>query len=192
MTTFYICRHGQTENNENERFSGWIDTPLTPKGERDARSSGRKLRGVAIDKIVASDLGRAFTTAYIVAREIGFSGDIARAKALREVNYGDFANQPYAVYPEVTPEENTDFASPGGESLAQMQQRVLAYIGDLAESNPGKTILLVAHDGTINAVRGRFTGQEMGVVDLTHNAHDFVGKFEFKDGAVLSFEEVAA
>jgi broad specificity phosphatase PhoE len=190
MTTFYICRHGQTENNKYKRFSGWIDTPLTEAGVQDALSSGKKLKGISIDKIVASDLGRAFTTAYIISREIGFSAEIKREKELREVNYGDFANQPYTVYPEVTPEENTNYTSPNGESLAQMQRRVLAYIERLSRDFPDQAILLVAHDGTINAVRSAFTGETMGIADLTHNAHDFVAKFGYEDGKIISYEEV--
>jgi len=192
MTTFYICRHGETENNKNQRFSGWVDTPLTDIGVQNALSSATKLAQVHLDKIVSSDLGRAFITAYIISRQINFAAEIERAQALREVNYGDFAHQPHSVYPEVTPAENTDFASPNGESLAQMQQRVMACIRQLAADNPGKTILLVAHDGTINAVKASFTGEAMGIVDLTHSAHDFVGRFTVEDDKIVSFEEMGA
>jgi broad specificity phosphatase PhoE len=190
MTTFYICRHGQTENNKAQRFSGWVDTPLTEEGVRDALSAAAKLKGIALDQVFASDLGRAFITAYLITKELGYGKGIERARALREVNYGDLANRPYSVYPKVTPAENTQYVSPGGESLYQMQQRVLGYISQLARGHGGKTILLVAHDGTINAVRASFTGQEMGIVDQTHNAHDFVGKFEYRAGRVVSFEEL--
>ena len=192
MTTFYITRHGETENNKLQRFSGWIDTPLTEAGVRDAESSAAKLAGIHFDKIISSDLGRTFTTAYIIARKIGFAAEIERAKELREVNYGDFANKPYSVYPNASPEENTNYASPNGESLAQMQQRVLAYIQKLAIDHPDKTILLVGHDGTINALRSAFTGQAIGLTDQTHNAHDFVGRFEVESGKVKVFEEVKA
>lgn len=192
MTTFYICRHGETENNKYGRFSGWIDTPLTEQGVQDAASAAAKLTSIPFDRIISSDLGRSFLTAYIIARKLGYTAEIARAKELREVNYGDFAHQPYAVYPKLTPSENTNYASPHGESLAQMQQRVMTYIKRLSEAHPGTTLLLVAHDGTINAVRSSFTGQEMGIVDLSHNAHDFAGKFTFENGKVLSFEEIEA
>lgn len=68
MTTFYICRHGQTENNKNHRFSGWLDSPLTEQGVRDAEAAAMKLSGIQFDKIVASDLGRATSTANIIVR----------------------------------------------------------------------------------------------------------------------------
>jgi len=190
MTTFYMCRHGQTENNKNRRLSGWIDTPLTDEGVQHAHAAAQKLQGVTIDKIISSDLGRAFVTAYIIARDIHYADELGLAKELREVNYGSLANQLYDAYPDIPPEENTHYIAPGGESLAQMQQRVLAYIRQLSADNPDKTILLAGHDGTINAVRSSFTGQAMGIVDRIHNAHDFVGTFTYDDGHILSFREV--
>lgn len=190
MITFYICRHGETENNKNQRFSGWIDTPLTERGVQDASKTSSKLTGIQFDKIISSDLGRAFSTAYIISRNLNFTGEIERSRELREVNYGDFANQPYAVYPEVSPSENTDFTAPNGESLAQMQQRVLTYIRKLAAQNPGKTILLVAHDGTINALRAYYNNEPVGIADLTRNPHDSAVKFEFDSDKILSLSEV--
>src|SRR4051812_48009737 len=112
MTTFYICRHGQTENNKNRRLSGWIDTPLTNEGVANAQASAAKLRVIHLDTIISSDLGRAFTTAYIIARELGFAGEIERTAGLREVNYGELANHSYDDYPEMTAAENADYTPP--------------------------------------------------------------------------------
>lgn len=191
MTTFYICRHGQTENNKNQRLSGWIDTPLTPEGIINASSSAKKLRGIEFDKIISSDLGRAFITAYLVARDLGYSHEIESNLNLREVNYGDLANMPYSAYPEVTAKENTNFIAPNGESLAQMRQRVMTYIDGLGQTNAENTILLVAHDGTINAVIASFTNEDIGVVDSRGaNAHDCVAKFIYDDGRIISFDKL--
>jgi broad specificity phosphatase PhoE len=189
MTIFYICRHGETENNKAQRFSGWIDTPLTETGIKDAESSANKLALITLDKIVSSDLGRAFTTAYIILRKLGYAGDIDRLSGLREVNYGNFGNQPYSVYPQMTPLENADFISPNGESLRQMQDRVLACLKDISQKYEGKTVLIAAHDGTVNAIRASFTNEDIGIADGTHNAHDFVAKFEYESGKVTSFDE---
>jgi broad specificity phosphatase PhoE len=193
MTIFYICRHGQTENNKNGRLSGWIDTPLTAEGARDAASSAAKLGGARLDKIVSSDMGRAFITAYLIARSLGYSSEIERRKGLRDVNYGDLANMPIAAYPELSAPENTNYVPGAGESLAQMQQRVMTCVQDISSDNPGKTILLVCHDGTINAVRASFARLDIGVVDSTsENAHDFVAKFVYDNGRVVSFDEIAS
>lgn len=190
MTTFYICRHGESENNKNQCFSGWCDAPLTAKGERDARAVASKIQGVTFDKVISSDLGRAFITAYIVSRGIGWQKEIERSRALREVNYGDFTNQPYSVYPVMKPEANTTYTPPGGESLAQMQERVLSYLFSIAQESPGQTILMVAHDGTINAIKSSFSGQQMGIVDLSHNRHDFVGTLVVDNNKITAFSEV--
>ncbi len=191
MTIFYICRHGETENNKNQRLSGWIDTPLTEQGIQDALSAAKKLEVIQFDKIVSSDMGRAFTTAYVIVRQLGNNSEIERTKGLREVNYGDLANQTYSAYPSgMTPQENANFVAPHGESLVQMQRRVLACIQELGTNNPDQTILLVAHDGTINAIRASLTGEDMGTADLIRNSHDFVAKFVYDNGKVGSFEEV--
>lgn len=135
-------------------------------------------------------MGRAFATAYIIARANGHSGEIKSYKGLREVNYGDFANQPYSVYPEMSPEENANFVNPNGESLVGMQARVLDCIAGIAAENPDKTVLIVAHDGTINALRAACSGEHIGTADLTRNPHDYVAKFNFKDGTVKSFQNL--
>lgn len=191
MTTFYICRHGETENNKKGLLSGWIDTALTKEGVQNAESSAAKLLGIQFDKIISSDLGRALTTAYLISRKLGYTAEIERLQGLRDVNYGDLANMPIASYPELSAAENTNYAPPHGESLAQLQQRVMACIAKLSLESPDKTILLVAHDGTINAVKATFSGQDIGIVDAqSANGHDFVAKFTVADGTVTSFAEV--
>lgn len=190
MAIFYICRHGESENNERRRLSGWIDTPLTPAGEQNAANIAVKLGGLRIDKIISSDLGRAFTTAYIIAQRLSYRDRIERFKELREVNYGDLANQPYHDYPDLTPEENSNYLPPNGESLVQMQHRVLECLISLDKKYPEETVLIVAHDGTINALRAKCTGGSMGYADLTHNSHEFVAKFEIENGKITTFAKV--
>lgn len=195
MTTFYICRHGQTENNLHQRFSGWIDAPLTAQGEQDARSAAAKLAkvpGLHLDFVLSSDLGRAFISAYIVVRQLGLTLEIERRPELREVNYGELANQPYAIYPPLTPAENTTFTPPGGESLALMQRRVVTFVRQFAAAHPDTTAFIMGHDGTINAIRALYLRQSIGQADEHHSAHDFVGKFTVQDGRVTSFEEIPA
>lgn len=68
MNTFYIARHGETENNRARRLSGWIDTPLTDTGLEPTKKVIDKLANLQIDEIYSSDVGRAFITAYAIAR----------------------------------------------------------------------------------------------------------------------------
>lgn len=85
MNTFYIVRHGETENNKAKRLSGWIDTPLTEDGLVPTQKVIEKLKNVHVDFMYSSDMGRAFVTAYVVARGLGFTDEITRLPGLREV-----------------------------------------------------------------------------------------------------------
>ncbi len=189
MTTFYICRHGQTENNQRRRLMGWIDTPLTESGIKNAKSSAAKLHGIHINKIVSSDLGRSFISAYIIARELGYDDEILLLAGLREHNYGDWANLTYDD-PKLEALTDRTFIPPNGESLIAMQTRVIACIQDISIKFPGQSVLVVAHDGTINAIRAFFLKDDIDSSDDLDNAHDFVGKFIIENGKITSFEEI--
>src|SRR4051812_40424848 len=92
MNTFYIARHGETDNNRAKRLSGWIDTPLIDTGLEPTKKVISRLSNVHIDEMYSSDVGRAFITAYVVARGLDFTKEIKRLAGLREVSYGDAAN----------------------------------------------------------------------------------------------------
>ncbi len=190
MTTFYICRHGETENNKNHILSGWSDSPLTELGQSNAISAATKLQGIKIDKIVCRDTGRASNTATIFAIQIGYAGEIEKYKNFREMNYGDLTGKNYSEYPDLTVDENSNYIPTNGESLTQMRTRVMECVDRLNSLNSEKSILIVAHDGTINSIRSDFKGISMGQADLTHNPHDMVARFLIKDGKIISFEEV--
>lgn len=194
MTTFYIIRHGETENNRAQRLSGWIDTPLTEDGLKPTEKvivkiAGAKLR---IDEIYSSDLGRAFVTAYTLARGLQFTKEIKRLSGLREVNYGDAANLPreeaYELYPGL--DSDTHYEPPNGESLEHMQRRVFRTVGELNEKHTGEVVVLVCHSGVMAALRASHIGQDFGEHNVSEAyPHDYVGKFTFENGTVVSFEE---
>jgi broad specificity phosphatase PhoE len=194
MTTFYICRHGETENNKNQLLSGWLDSPLTKRGIKNIQATILKLRGVKFDSIQHSDLGRAVATAKLLATGLGFNGNIVPSKALREVDYGDLAGLSYkeAANQFPQPDKAIDFTPSHGESLGDMQKRVIEFLKNLSKSSPELTILLSAHDGTIKAVYANFVGIDIGQHDANHEyPHDFVAKFIMSDGVITSFIEVS-
>jgi broad specificity phosphatase PhoE len=193
MNTFYIARHGETENNKIGRLSGWVDSPLTEHGLRPTETVIAKLQNIPIDEIYSSDLGRAFITAYTIALGLGFKKEIRRLPGLREVNYGDANNlnatQAYELYPGL--DSDTYYAAPNGESLEVMQKRVFQTLNMLNDSHSGETILLVAHSGVMAAIRASHIGQDFGEHNISEAyPHDFVGKFTIKDGEITLFEEV--
>lgn len=195
MNTFYIARHGETENNRAKRLSGWIDTPLTDNGLEPTEKVIAKLSALRIDDMYSSDVGRSFITADHIARGLGITGEIKRLSGLREVNYGDAANMysidAYEKYPGL--DSDTHFTPPNGESLDQMQKRVFATIDQLNSTHAGANILLVCHSGVMAALRAGHIGQDFGEHNISEGyAYDFVGRFTFEDGEVTSFEEFTA
>jgi broad specificity phosphatase PhoE len=192
MNTFYIVRHGETENNRAERLSGWIDTALTEDGLKPTEKVIAKLSNLHIDEIYSSDMGRAFITAYILARGLDFAKEIKRLPGLREVNYGDVANmssaKAYELYPKL--DHNTHYTPPNGESLDHMQKRVFQTVDELNKIHKDAVIVLVCHSGVMAALRASHIGQDFGEHNISEAyPHDYVGKFTFADGVVTSFEE---
>lgn len=192
MNTFYIARHGETENNRARRLSGWIDTPLTENGLEPTKIVISKLAGVHIDDMYSSDVGRAFITAYAIARGLDFDKEIGRLSGLREVNYGDAANmfssEAYELYPKL--DRDTHYTPPNGESLEEMQKRVFKTLNELNDTHTDATILLVCHSGVMAAIRASHIGQDFGEHNISEAyPHDYVGVFTLANGEVASFEE---
>jgi broad specificity phosphatase PhoE len=192
MNTFYIVRHGETENNRAGRLSGWIDTALTEDGLKPTEKVIAKLSALHIDEIYSSDMGRAFVTAYVVARGLRFTKEIKRLPGLREVNYGDAANmlraKAYELYPGL--DRDTHYTPPNGESLDHMQKRVFQTIDELNRQHTDAVIVLVCHSGVMAALRASHIGQDFGEHNISEAyPHDYVGTFTFIDGVVTSFKE---
>lgn len=192
MNTFYIVRHGETENNRAKRLSGWIDTPLTKDGLVPTGKVIAKLSNLHIDAMYSSDVGRAFITAYVVARGLNFAKEIRRLPGLREVNYGDAANmfsaKAYELHPRL--DRDTHYTPPNGESLDRMQKRVFQTIDELNKQHKDAVIVLVCHSGVMAALRASHIGQDFGEHNISEAyPHDYVGRFTFADGVVVSFEE---
>ncbi len=193
MNTFYIARHGETENNRAGRLSGWVDTPLTENGLLPTKKVISKLQNVPIDFMYSSDSGRAFITAYHIARGIGFDKEIMALQGLREVSYGDAANmfssEAYALYPRL--DRDTFYTPPNGESLEAMQKRVLKTLEELNKTHNNAHILLVCHSGVMAALRASHIGQDFGEHNISEAyPHDYVGVFTFSGGIISSFKEL--
>jgi broad specificity phosphatase PhoE len=193
VNTFYIVRHGETENNKAKRLSGWIDAPLTAKGIEPTQKVIAKLASLHIDEMYASDMGRAFITAYVVARGLNFSKEIHRLAGLREVNYGDAANmlsvKAYELYPKL--DRDTHYKPPNGESLDHMQRRVFQTLDELNKRHKDAVIVLVCHSGVMAAIRASHLGVDFGQHNISEAyPHDYVGKFTLNNSGIASWKEV--
>ncbi len=154
MPKLVLIRHGESLWNLENRFTGWIDVPLTQKGEEEAKRAGELIRGISIDVAYTSALKRAARTLDIIMATTPLSVPIISDKALNERDYGDLSGlNKDAMREKYGPEQvqiwrrSYDVRPPGGEALKDTAARTLpfyerAILGDLTQ---GKNVLVVAH-----------------------------------------------
>ena len=143
MKTIYFVRHGESEANARGLLAGSnSDSPLTKKGQEQARQTGRILKDKPVDLVVASPLSRAYETAKIIAEEIGFTAHIHTNNLLLERDFGTASGQPRAKGYELLDSGKAE----GVEPLAELHGRVLAAFKWL-ESLPAEHIVVASHAG---------------------------------------------
>lgn len=161
MPTLVLIRHGQSLWNLENRFTGWIDVPLTAQGESEARRAGELLRGIPLDVAYTSGLKRAQRTLDIVLATIPSPLPIISDKALNERDYGDLSglnkDDTRAKYGDEQVHiwrRSFDIRPPGGEALKDTAERTLpfferAIMGDIRQ---GKNVLVVAHGNSNRSI----------------------------------------
>jgi 2,3-bisphosphoglycerate-dependent phosphoglycerate mutase len=162
MPELILLRHGQSQWNLENRFTGWVDVPLSAKGEEEARAAGEKLRGRRIDLLYTSPLKRAIDTATIALDAAGIAPPLTvRDAALNERMYGDLQGlnkaEAAARWGDAQVKlwrRSYDVRPPGGESLADTAARVLPYWDAhiLPDLRAGKNMLVVAHGNSLRAL----------------------------------------
>ncbi len=162
MATLVLIRHGQSLWNLENRFTGWVDVPLSPKGEDEARAAGEKLRGRTIDKLYTSTLQRAIHTADLaLAAAVITVPAVERDAALNERMYGDLQGLNKAEAAKEFGDDQVhiwrrsfDVPPPGGESLKDTAARVIPYweAHILPDLRAGKNILVAAHGNSLRAL----------------------------------------
>jgi probable phosphoglycerate mutase len=158
-----LIRHGETEWNAAGRLQGAIDVPLSERGVWQAQRVAERLATEPFAAVVASDLARAMQTAAPLAAALGI--EVQPEPRLRERAYGIFEGERYAGLAERYPAEwaahlarDPDWVIPGGESIAQLRDRVCAALADLAQRHSGAQIAVVAHGGVLDAAYRLATG----------------------------------
>ena len=162
MKHVVLIRHGESQWNLENRFTGWVDVPLSPKGEQEAREAGEKVRAFRFDHAFTSVLTRAIRTLEIVLDVIGQPGlPVERNQALNERMYGELQglNKTETVekYGEAQVKlwrRSYDIRPPGGESLQDTAERVLPYYRERVWPRlaKGETLLVVAHGNSLRAL----------------------------------------
>ena len=162
--TLILVRHGESEWNLKDLFTGWRNPDLTEKGIGEARATGRilKAKGFAFDLTYTSALKRAQHTLDLILEEMGIENvTIVRNTALNERDYGELSGLNKDDARAKWGEEQVhiwrrsfDVPPPGGESLKDTAARTLPYYK--AEIEPkvaaGQTVLIAAHGNSLRAL----------------------------------------
>lgn len=194
MPQLVIIRHGQSQWNLENRFTGWVDVPLSTKGEQEARSAGDKLKGFVFDVAYTSALQRAQNTLQLVMEAAGHPKiEVVKNAALNERMYGDLQGMDKAETAAKYGDEQVliwrrsfDIAPPGGESLKDTAARVIPYyeaeIAPLLQA--GKNVIIAAHGNSLRAL----------VMHLEKMSPDEILKFEIPTAQprLYSFDEQMA
>jgi 2,3-bisphosphoglycerate-dependent phosphoglycerate mutase len=159
-----LVRHGQSDWNLKNLFTGWRDVDLTERGVVEAREAGRKLKaqGIKFDVAFTSALKRAQRTLDLMLMELGQTKiPVLKDQALNERDYGDLVGLDKEDARRKWGEEQVhiwrrsyDVAPPGGESLRDTAARVLPYyIGEiLPRVLRGERVLVSAHGNSLRAL----------------------------------------
>ena len=158
-----LIRHGQSEWNALNQFTGWKDPDLTAKGIEEAHNAGRIINNLKInfDLVFTSALIRAQNTAEIILKEINQPLSTIKNQALNERNYGDLAGLNKDDARKRWGDEQVhiwrrsyDIPPPGGESLKDTGERVLPIF--MKEILPyvceGKNVLVAAHGNSLRSL----------------------------------------
>ncbi|MEO0384651.1 MAG: 2,3-bisphosphoglycerate-dependent phosphoglycerate mutase [Pseudomonadota bacterium] len=158
-----LVRHGQSEWNLKNLFTGWKNPDLTEQGVKEARTAGQTLKEMKLefDEAFTSDLLRAQKTLDLMQEEMGTDLPITRDQALNERDYGDITGMNKDEARKQFGEEQVhiwrrsyDVPPPGGESLKMTAERVLPYFDKeiLPRVMSGKRILVSAHGNSLRAL----------------------------------------
>ncbi len=160
-TTLVIVRHGQSEWNMENRFTGWQDIDLTEHGREEALEAARKLKDEHFDIAYTSMLRRAQHTLTIIMDACSFKLPVVKDKALDERCYGDLEGLNKADTAIKYGEEQVliwrrsyDIAPPGGECLRDTADRVIPYFESkiAPKLKDGKNVLIVAHGNSLRSL----------------------------------------
>ena len=188
MGRLVLLRHGESQWNLENRFTGWVDVPLSPRGEQEARAAGEKLLGYRFDRAFASVLKRAIDTLMLVLEEIGQTQiPIEKDQALNERMYGELQGlnkaetvQKYGEQQVKVWRRSYDVRPPGGESLKDTAERDLPYYRRRIKPamDAGETVIIAAHGNSLRAL----------VMHLDQLSREEVLELNIPTGAPLLYE----
>ena len=185
-----LVRHGQSEWNEQNLFTGWKDPGLTELGIKEAKNAGSLIsdKGIRFDEMFTSMLVRAQDTGAIILDSINQQNiPITKNKALNERNYGslaglnkDDARKKWGEEQVHISRRSFDIPPPEGESLKDTAERVLPYFHEyiMPKVIQGLSILVAAHGNSLRAL----------IMELDLISSEDIVKLEIPTGAPIQYE----
>ena len=188
MARLVLLRHGESQWNLENRFTGWVDVPLSPRGIQEAKDAGEKLRSFTFDRAFTSVLARANETLRLALEAIGQTGiPVEKDKALNERMYGELQGlnkdetaKKYGDAQVKIWRRSYDVRPPGGESLKDTAERVLPYYEGTIKPHllKGDSILIAAHGNSLRAL----------IMELEQLSREQVLELNIPTGAPLLYE----
>lgn len=184
MAKIFIFRHGQTDDNKNKIFSGWRQADLTEDGIKEAEAIGEKLKNEPVTKAYCSDLIRSRHTLEIALRPHNPQPPIVEDPRIKERDYGQLTGTSKAELKEKDPENfekwhrSYDVPPPGGESIQDVEGRVMPFIQEmLASLKPDDVVFIAAHGNAIRPMRKYFE----------HLSNEEMSTYEYEPAEVFSY-----
>lgn len=190
MAYLALVRHGQSQWNLENRFTGWIDIPLTEAGRQEARKAGEALRalGISFDLAYTSALTRAQETLAILLAVLGQEKiPTVQDPALNERHYGDLQGLNKDEMKKKFGQEQVrlwrrsyEVAPPGGESLKDTANRTLPFFHSriVMDLKAGRDVLVSAHGNSLRSI----------VMELDHLSKEEVLALEIPTGVPILYE----
>lgn len=169
MTCLFLIRHGETDWNVEGRYQGQADPPLNERGLLQARELAERLDSIGLDILYTSPLQRAKQTAQVLADRLKIP--YFEEQRLMEIHQGDWQTRLRGeierIYPELFLRWETDpwvATPPGGEHLAQVQERVTVAITEILARHPKQRVGIVAHRIPIALLKVHYQGMDPDIV----------------------------
>jgi len=184
MAKIFIFRHGQTTDNKENIFSGWRQSDLTPEGIEEAKQIGEKLKNEKITKAYCSDLIRSKHTLDLVLDHYHNQVPVIVDPRIKERDYGELTGKSKIQTQKEQPEKyqlwhrSYDVAPPGGESIKNVEKRVMPFIEDMLKNlKPNDVIFISAHGNSLRPMRKYFE----------HLTNEQMCSFEHTPGKVYEY-----
>jgi 2,3-bisphosphoglycerate-dependent phosphoglycerate mutase len=163
MSKLCLLRHGESLWNEENRFTGWVDVPLTDFGRQQAERAGQLINkeNITFSAAYTSVLDRAIETLSIVMKEMRQKIPVIKDSALNERMYGDLQGlnkedtaKKYGAGQIHLWRRSYDIKPPNGESLEDTQKRTIPFFMNciMTDIKEGKNVLVVAHGNSLRSI----------------------------------------